>query len=294
MLSGDRAGGTGKFFPQLEEKGAHMSSEQNGVQEKVGKDESLWKVGFGELGAAIKILGNFGVTPDHLRLIRNTDDRSYAELAAHFIRVVCGPTTPVSLARYIMGQRMVDAEQAAAIFPKSKWQKSATNAEQFVNFSPTTIFKLSQTHHLFFVPPIYPNAFIDAFPASFCQSDLGKISSVAVPSKLWGRWFLVSDSTANVNSNFDVLMKQKTEFSGPCSLRVILLTALLHYNFIATDQSQCMFRNGTFTNDTVKRKGRISVFFENGVFSVFFDGETERSPGLATGRLMVSSAATLA
>jgi hypothetical protein len=90
----------------------------------------LWKVEFGELGATLKGLQDYGVTPDHLARLRAEPD--YAKRVAEFmLRGGLDASIHQKLARAVMGKNFFGVEDWSAFYGVNFSQKQLRQVAEF-------------------------------------------------------------------------------------------------------------------------------------------------------------------
>jgi hypothetical protein len=90
----------------------------------------LWKVGFGELGATLKVLQDHGVTSDYLARLRAEPD--YAKRVAEFmLRGGLDASIHQKLARAVMGKNFFGVEDWSALYGVNFSQKQLRRVAEF-------------------------------------------------------------------------------------------------------------------------------------------------------------------
>lgn len=147
----------------------------------------LWTVEFGELGATLKVLQDYGVTPDHLARLRAEPD--YAKRVAEFmLRRGLDAFIHQKLARVVMGKNFFGVEDWSALYGVNFSQKQLRQVAEFpwgedilnstcplcgkvvkdchfaflgldrINGKPLTILKLQELHPVTGQPKFYSYA----------------------------------------------------------------------------------------------------------------------------------------
>lgn len=94
------------------------------------RQAGLWTVGFGELGATLKVLQDNGVTSDHLARLRAEPD--YAKRVAEFmLRGGLDASIHQKLARAVMGKNFFGVEDWSALYEVNFTQKQLRQVAEF-------------------------------------------------------------------------------------------------------------------------------------------------------------------